>query len=136
LPIDTTQNLLTSLVTTRLGLQAAYGELNITAFSAAASHGAGGSSPRSELVALAPKEEAGQQSAPPLDKITLELPISVGNVAARLTAGLMVALAATAHDFEFREYDQHMEGIWIRAVVVGISVFVALVLGLKPQGGD
>jgi hypothetical protein len=139
LPIDTTRNLLTARITTLIGLRPAYGVLTITAQrgeSRSRDRAEPGLSARSEQMkrSRAFMEQPGRSST--VDTIVVDLPIAVGNRWFRLGAAASIALAAAAHEFEIKEFDHNTELVCLKAVLVFIVVFAALLLGLKPQGGS
>jgi hypothetical protein len=125
LPIDTSRNLLTPRMTTTLGSRPAYGVLSITAHRG-----------ESVLSTTSSTQSSQQVAGPiPVDEVVVELPVAVGRPWIRVLAAMSIALAAAAHEFELKEIDHNFEGVCLKAGIVFVLVFGALVLGLKPQAG-
>lgn len=135
--IDTTRNLMTSRLTAKLGIRAAYGSLTI-----AANRSKELESPPGGRDAAAADEQKQEDATPTtpakrvVDEIITELPVTVGRSWVRWGAAIALAFAAAAHKFDLRAYDVKPDEVWIQAVAVFFGVLVALWLGVKPQSGS
>jgi len=129
LSIDTTRNLLTCRMATRIALRVAYGAIVLTA-----SRGESNAMHQSKADSTDTDNDADERPAP-VDKVIVELPLTVGKTFTRVAAAASVALAAAAHEFDLKELDLHMEWVLAKAGIVFLLVFAALYYGLKPQGG-
>ncbi|MGN7918746.1 hypothetical protein [Lysobacter sp. 22409] len=134
LPIDTTRNLLIARMATSVSLRPAYGAIVVTAR-------------RSDELATttpaAPAEAPNTEGAAPpaavplkpVDQVIVELPILVGRPASRLLAAGLIALAVAAHAFDVDQFTEHKELVLLKAGLILIAALIALLLGMKPQGG-
>lgn len=141
LSIDTTRNLLIARMATSVSLRPAYGALVVTA---RRSDELAAPTPAPAPAPAAPAEVPNTEGETPpvvgpltpVDQVIVELPILVGRPASRVLAAGLIALAVAAHAFEVDQFAEHKELVLLKAGLILIAALIALLLGMKPQGGS
>lgn len=127
--IDTTRNLLLSRLATNISLRPAYGSLTLTARRC----------PPKATTSSTATEEAATIPPPrpePVDEVTVEVPVAVGQPWSRMLAIVFISAALAMHAFDIGELKEHADYVWWKTVAVFGAACVALFMGLKPQSGN
>ena len=141
LPIDTTRNLLIARMATTISLRPAYGAIVVTA---SRSDDQASATTPVPAVPEGPPTKPGNPTTTvsptvppePVDQVIVELPILVGRPVSRILAAGLIALAVAAHAFEIDQFTEHKELVLLKAGFILVAALIALLLGMRPQGGN